>query len=232
MEQTRSAMDQLSTLAAERAALVEKLLHVSDRPVQQLDPDLWKGYGRIRQIDREIPGERFYAEQANWLGEHAPKSLEELDAVVSHAERLAPSFALAWQVRNSATDEQRERYELGQTAAFEDWHAGQLPRLEVVEKLTAYANEQNGLSYVNAEAEMARSFAAQLSAGKSSIDLSGHYLTHDPEAAAGRHAKALGNLESIIRDARNAGFTVNEGEAKLAAHKLAEAEPFRYAERP
>jgi hypothetical protein len=154
-----------------------------------------------------------YKAQAGRLRESMPQSMEELQKMAAQAERTAGSFALLWQERHDAPSEGRDDFELGERAAIQDWHERHIHRLDVAEKLIGYANEQNGLSYVNAEAEMARNFAAQLSAGKTSIDLSQSYATDDETRADNRHEIAIRNLAPLIEEARNNGYKVSGGQA-------------------
>lgn len=86
-------------------------------------------------------------------------------------------------------------------------------RDEIVAKLTRYAEKQDGLTFVNAEAQMSRNLAAQLNAGRTEITLGQRYATHDIEEAKGRHMAAVENIWPLIEQARATGVAVDTGHA-------------------
>jgi hypothetical protein len=106
----------------------------------------------------------------------------------------------------------------------------QAKRDQIIKNLTQYADKQNGLTFVNAEAQMSRNFVAQLEAGKTEINLGQRYATGDIEAAKGRHMAAVENIWPLIEQARKAGVTVETGHAVAGVKANCEMEIMAIAE--
>jgi hypothetical protein len=225
VEQTRSASEDLSILAARREMLIDELAMSRKTEAVNLPPDLHLNLGKVAHTDKEIKEaeQRVAVENSGYdkqwgrlVGLRAD-SVSNVEATVEKVVRQAPLYVEA-EITSHRIDERfRADFERGQGQAIITWYETALPRAEVMEKLKGYAEDQSGFSYVNAEAQLARSFAKQLAnqmaTGEASIDLTQRYATDDPGRAHQRHNLALENIAPLIQEARATGVKVDTGRA-------------------
>lgn len=91
-------------------------------------------------------------------------------------------------------------------------------------RLEGYAN-----CFMNpcAEACIAKSFAAQIRAGETQIDLSQAYASGDPVKAAVRHVKAIHNIDVLVQEAMKLGYSIHSGQAFAVGEQIHRIDLYR-----
>ena len=126
------------------------------------------------------------------------RSLQELQDSANHLQKLTGPYAEVASY-NGATSDPGE-YRRGENKAITDWYWQQKPRVDLAERLTAYASLPQtiaGRSF--AEQIIARNFAEQLYSGATSLDFTQQYATDDHASAMWRHERALDKPECISK---------------------------------
>lgn len=122
----------------------------------------------------------------------------------------------------------------GAQVATEVWLKDWTERIDIRDRLYEYRAKLSGHSFVLPEELMAARLDEAVAEGRRNyvVDLTIRYLSDDPAKAETRHQQALHNMQSIISDARKAGFSIDTGRAELISQKIAEGEPLGFSERP
>jgi hypothetical protein len=121
----------------------------------------------------------------------------------------------------------------GAQVAAEAWLKDWTERIDIRERLYEYRVTLAKTGFALPEEVMAARIDRAIAEGHRAqpIDLSLRYLTQNQQDASVRHNRAVTNLETILRDARKAGFTLDNGVAKITTPKQVEKELYAYAER-
>lgn len=160
--------------------------------------------------------------------------LEARPVVVEEARHTAAVLLAEFKELKSfeTSPEVRLRYR-GAQIATEAWLKDWTERIDIRDRLYEYRAKISDRSFRLPEEIMAARIDNAVKNGRrtSPIDLTVKYLVEDGARAEKRHTQAVGNLESIIRDAEKAGFRIDPGKAELISRKIVEAEPLGFSER-